>query len=224
MASGSRCFASTASPWMVISETLVPFRIGQTWRAGRRQSTVAALSAERDGPARRRVRHRTRGADAGQPGCRVAFFLSVCGRPAKFSEIQYVRTIPRHFGSITNISSISGMVGQLDAPGYQAAKAGVRLLTKNAAVTDATRGIRGNAIVPGGIQDEGRTPPTAEGVFPRRKLQGKLKARGNKPASRPAAPGRRQAPLRPFSRRITCNIFCVFDTGSAGSKLPLIVT
>jgi 3alpha(or 20beta)-hydroxysteroid dehydrogenase len=55
-------------------------------------------------------------------------------------------------GSIINISSISGVVGQHDAPGYQAAKAGVRLLTRNAAVTYATRGIRVNTIVPGAIE------------------------------------------------------------------------
>jgi 3alpha(or 20beta)-hydroxysteroid dehydrogenase len=55
-------------------------------------------------------------------------------------------------GSIINISSISGVVGQLDAPGYQAAKAGVRLLSRNAAVTYANRGIRVNTIVPGGIE------------------------------------------------------------------------
>ena len=55
-------------------------------------------------------------------------------------------------GSIINISSISGLVGHGDAPGYQAAKAGVRLLTRNAAVTYARRGIRVNTIVPGSIK------------------------------------------------------------------------
>ncbi len=64
-------------------------------------------------------------------------------------------------GSIVNISSISGVVGQNDAPGYQAAKAGVRLLTKNAAITYATDGIRVNTICPGSISTErslGRPP------------------------------------------------------------------
>jgi NAD(P)-dependent dehydrogenase (short-subunit alcohol dehydrogenase family) len=55
-------------------------------------------------------------------------------------------------GAIINISSISGVVGHGDAPGYQAAKAGVRLLTRNAAVTYAGRGIRVNTIMPGSIK------------------------------------------------------------------------
>jgi 3alpha(or 20beta)-hydroxysteroid dehydrogenase len=68
-------------------------------------------------------------------------------------------------GSIINISSISGIVGQLDAPGYQAAKAGVRLLSRNAAVTYAKRGIRVNTIVPGGIETKVGPRQTREEYF-----------------------------------------------------------
>jgi NAD(P)-dependent dehydrogenase (short-subunit alcohol dehydrogenase family) len=52
-------------------------------------------------------------------------------------------------GSIINISSISGVVGQPDSADYQAAKAGVRLLTRNAAVAYAERGVRVNTLIPG---------------------------------------------------------------------------
>jgi NAD(P)-dependent dehydrogenase (short-subunit alcohol dehydrogenase family) len=52
-------------------------------------------------------------------------------------------------GSIINISSISGVVGQPDSADYQAAKAGVRLLTRNAAVAYAQRGVRVNTLIPG---------------------------------------------------------------------------
>ncbi|NIH82255.1 SDR family NAD(P)-dependent oxidoreductase [Amycolatopsis viridis] len=61
-------------------------------------------------------------------------------------------------GSVINISSISGVVGHDVAPAYQAAKGGVRTLTKNAAVTFATRGVRVNSIHPGIIA----TPMVAE--------------------------------------------------------------
>jgi 3alpha(or 20beta)-hydroxysteroid dehydrogenase len=57
-------------------------------------------------------------------------------------------------GSIVNMSSISGAIGQDDAPAYQAAKAGIRLLTKNAAVTYGAQGIRVNAICPGAIDTQ----------------------------------------------------------------------
>jgi 3alpha(or 20beta)-hydroxysteroid dehydrogenase len=64
-------------------------------------------------------------------------------------------TIPamleRGGGAIVNITSISGLVGHWDSPGYQAAKGGLRALTLNAAATYAEAGIRVNAIAPGSI-------------------------------------------------------------------------
>jgi NAD(P)-dependent dehydrogenase (short-subunit alcohol dehydrogenase family) len=51
-------------------------------------------------------------------------------------------------GAIVNVCSFSGLVGQPDAPAYQAAKAGVWLLTRNAAVTYARQGVRVNAVTP----------------------------------------------------------------------------
>ena len=55
-------------------------------------------------------------------------------------------------GSIVNISSISGMVGQLGIhPGYDASKGAVRLLTKTTAIQYARDGIRANSVHPGPI-------------------------------------------------------------------------
>ena len=53
-------------------------------------------------------------------------------------------------GSILNISSISGFVGQESVhPGYNASKGAVRLVTKAAAVRHAKEGIRVNSVHPG---------------------------------------------------------------------------
>ena len=56
-------------------------------------------------------------------------------------------------GSIINMSSMAGMIGMAQAPGYNATKGGVRLLTKSVAVRCATeyRGIRCNSLHPGAI-------------------------------------------------------------------------
>lgn len=58
-------------------------------------------------------------------------------------------------GSIINISSISGMVGQENIhPGYNASKGAVRILTKSTAIQNAKDGIRCNSIHPGPIRTE----------------------------------------------------------------------
>ena len=57
-------------------------------------------------------------------------------------------------GSIVNFSSIWGSVGVAGAAAYNAAKGGVRNMTKNAAVTYAGENIRVNSVHPGLI----RTP------------------------------------------------------------------
>ena len=63
-------------------------------------------------------------------------------------------------GSIINISSISGMVGQTNIhPGYNASKGAVRVLTKSTAVQHAAEGIRCNSIHPGPV----KTPMTERG-------------------------------------------------------------
>ena len=59
--------------------------------------------------------------------------------------------LKRGSGSIINIASMSGLRAQPDAPAYQASKAGLRWLTKNAALSYATAGVRINTINPGVI-------------------------------------------------------------------------
>ena len=63
-------------------------------------------------------------------------------------------------GSIINISSVAGLVGNPFTSAYNASKGAVRLLTKSTAVQYAKDGIRANSIHPGVIE----TPMTQDVV------------------------------------------------------------
>ncbi|MCG3754019.1 SDR family NAD(P)-dependent oxidoreductase [Amycolatopsis sp. Poz14] len=60
--------------------------------------------------------------------------------------------VARGGGSIVNTSSASGLLGDLTASAYGAAKAGVVQLTRTVATQNGRDGIRCNAVVPGLIQ------------------------------------------------------------------------
>jgi NAD(P)-dependent dehydrogenase (short-subunit alcohol dehydrogenase family) len=54
-------------------------------------------------------------------------------------------------GSIVNLSSIYGLIGAGDLPPYHASKGAVRLMTKNDAISYASKNIRVNSVHPGFI-------------------------------------------------------------------------
>ena len=57
-------------------------------------------------------------------------------------------------GSIINISSGAGLVGQSWSAAYNASKAAVHLLAKSTAIQYAKDGIRGNSVHPGAIDTQ----------------------------------------------------------------------
>ncbi len=61
-----------------------------------------------------------------------------------------------HYGRIINLASIAGEVGLPGFFAYSAAKAGVIMLTKTAAMELAASGVTVNSVSPGMIQDEKR--------------------------------------------------------------------
>ena len=61
-------------------------------------------------------------------------------------------------GSIINISSVAGLIGDVISAAYTSSKGAVRLFTKSTAIQYAPDGIRANSVHPGTID----TPMTAE--------------------------------------------------------------
>jgi len=56
-----------------------------------------------------------------------------------------------HGGSITNVVSTTGVMGQAYAAAYSASKGGVGMMTKALAVEYVDRGVRVNGVAPGGV-------------------------------------------------------------------------
>ncbi|HVQ76057.1 MAG TPA: glucose 1-dehydrogenase [Candidatus Binatia bacterium] len=76
-------------------------------------------------------------------------------------------------GSIVNISSISGFVGQdMIHMAYNASKAAVRVMTKSAAVQLARDGIRVNSVHPGVMPAMRTSKTTADPAFRAKMLKG----------------------------------------------------
>ena len=68
-------------------------------------------------------------------------------------------------GSIVNISSVAGLVGNLMSSAYTASKGAVRLLTKSTAIQYARDGIRCNSVHPGTIVTDMTAPMLADDAY-----------------------------------------------------------
>ncbi len=77
-------------------------------------------------------------------------------------------------GSIINVASLAGVIGQAGLPHYSASKAAVLALTRSVAKEVADRGVRVNAIAPGAIQTPmfGRSPAGLASTIPMKRIGG----------------------------------------------------
>ncbi len=84
-----------------------------------------------------------------------------------------IGVMKQHGGSIINVSSIDGIVGEKAAAAYSASKGGVRLFSKSAALHCAAQGypVRVNSIHPGFVDTNmvsgvvNSLPPKVTGAF-----------------------------------------------------------
>lgn len=70
------------------------------------------------------------------------------------TQAVFKKMIKQRSGSIINISSVIGLIGNVGQTNYAASKAGVLGITKSVAREGAKRGIRVNAVAPGFIKTE----------------------------------------------------------------------
>ena len=74
-------------------------------------------------------------------------------------------------GSIVNISSVAGLVGNSFAAAYTASKGAVRLFTKSTAIQYAKEGIRSNSIHPGTIETPMTAPMLADEAYRQERME-----------------------------------------------------
>ena len=68
-------------------------------------------------------------------------------------------------GSIINISSVAGLIGNFMSSAYTASKGAVRLFTKSTAIQYARDGIRANSVHPGTIETQMTAPILADEAY-----------------------------------------------------------
>ena len=76
-----------------------------------------------------------------------------------------IRAMKEHGGSIINISSIEGIIGEASAAAYNASKGGVRIFTKSVGLHCGNQGyaIRANSVHPGLHGEAGGEPAGVTG-------------------------------------------------------------
>ena len=68
-------------------------------------------------------------------------------------------------GSIVNISSVAGLIGNFMSSAYTASKGAVRLFTKSTAIQYARDGIRANSVHPGTIETQMTAPILSDEAY-----------------------------------------------------------